>query len=300
VEAGWGVVLVLFLAGAMVSRSAASRRRAALPAIRTAALDALIVYLGGNRDLSRLKAIAAVDRQELEKTILDLQFLVRREELCGLAIQLDYVQDWCSAARSPKVEVRREAFAHLAAMAHYGPVRRIMGNLPGRGFADPDEKTRLEAARILLSGEDPDEIAMVFERVLADTPRIRLLTAQETGRHAAELCRSVAPKALQSREPGSLVNLLRILASWERGLPLPNVAAPASHPDPGVRAEVMRLLPWLPSTPENVCALRSGLADENPSVRDAAARAAGRLGLSNAVPPAVAIHMACAGGGDAC
>jgi hypothetical protein len=67
------------------------------------------------------------------------------------------------------------------------------------------------------------------------------------------------------------------LVSWERALPLPNAQLLAEHPDPAVRAETMRLLPFLPSTAENRAAMQLGLDDPDHGVKTAAAAAASRL-----------------------
>jgi hypothetical protein len=262
-------------------RAAAARRRGDRQAIRAATLDALTVYLGGNHDLAPLKSLSAEHRCEVRETILQCQTSVgqRQDEFCELAVILGYVDDLCHEARSQNPAIRRAALSHLASLAHYSPVHRLIGNIPDGAFLDPDEEIRLQAARILLGTGEPEQIEHVFKSVLTDTARIRTLLASELGGHADELCKVAVPLALESEDPPYLVNLLRLLTTWERVLPFSELAV-AKHSDPGVRAAAMRLLPFLLTSEANRSALNSGLADENPQVKDAAAAAIRKLGLN--------------------
>ena len=128
-------------------------------------MDALSVYLGGNRGTGHLRALAAAHPDQVRETIFRFQALVagRREELCELTIVLGYVERWCRQTHSAKVMERRKAFSYISAVAHYEPVRRLVGNIPAKAFRDPDEQIRLEAARILLSTGNPEEMVRVFD-----------------------------------------------------------------------------------------------------------------------------------------
>jgi hypothetical protein len=271
-----GMFLLLLLAGIRRYRSARDKRQAAKPDITPEIIDALSVFLGGNRDSSRLRALVAAHTEEVQDTILRYQTIVagRREEICELAIQLGYVQRWCHKMHSTKIVERRKAFACVSAVAHYEPVRRLIGNIPSSAFQDPDEQIRLEAARILLSTGEPAELLRVFQGALVDTQEFRQMIARDLGRYAIPLCETAVPQALRSPNPR---NVLKLLVSWERALPLPNAQLLAEHPDPAVRAEVMRLLPFLPSTAENRAAMQLGLDDPDHGVKTAAAAAASRL-----------------------
>jgi hypothetical protein len=281
-----GIACLMLVGGAVWYRSSRAKRRAAAPEIQTKIVDALSVYLAGNRDSGRLRALAAAHPDETRETILRFQTLVagRCEELCELTIVLGYVQGWCRQAHSAGVKERREAFSYISRVAHYEPVRRLAGDIPAQALRDPDEQIRLEAARILLSTGDPEEMARVFACVLSETPAARRRIARELGCYAPQLCQAVIPQALQSEDPRDVLNLL---VSWERALPLPDVLLLAKHPDPAVRVEVMRLLPFLPATPENRAALLTGLADEDHHVDAAAAAAARRVKLPNPEPVGV-------------
>jgi len=275
---------LLLRAGATLFRSARGKRRAAgpeiQPEIQLEIVDALSVYLGGNRDSGRLRALAAAHPDEVRETILQYQTIVagRREELCALTLELGYVDRWHQEAHSGDVMKRRKAFSCISAVAHYEPVRRVVGTFLANALRDTDEQIRLEVARFRLSTGEPAEIARVFEDVLTDTPGVRLTIAGELGRYATQLCEAAVPQALRSQNPR---DVLKLLVSWERALPLLDVQPLAEHADPAVRVEVMRLLPFLPTTPENRAAVLSGLADEDHDVRAAATDAAGRLRLPN-------------------
>lgn len=214
-------VAVLFLAlAAVLSRSARGTRQAAGPQIQPQIVEALSVYLGGNRDSARLRAMATAHPDEVQETILRYQTIVagQREELCELTIVLGYVQRWCRQTRFAGIVERRKAFSCLSAVAHYEGVRRLAGDIPANAFRDPDEQIRLEAARILLSTNEPAEIGRVFEGILSDTPGVRLVIGRELGRYATQLCQTAVPRALRSQSP---LEVLRLLVSWERALPLP-------------------------------------------------------------------------------
>jgi len=249
------------------------------PEIQSQIVDAVSVYLGGNHDLARLRQLAEAHSDDVRETILRYQVLVagRRDELGELTLKLGYVQQWCREVRSANLARRRRAFAYLAAVAHHGPVRRVLGAIPANAFADSDEQVRVHAARILLSSGELPVISRVFEVILVDTPSVRLLVAADLRQHAIALCKEAIPKALGS---SNLREVLRVLVSWECALHLPDMRTLVQHSDPEVRVDCMRLLPFLPSTPENRAALLAGLADQHPDVA-AAAAATGRTILPN-------------------
>jgi hypothetical protein len=270
-----GVFLLLLAAGIRLYRTR-GKRQAAKPDITPEIIDALSVYLGGNRDSSRLRELVKAYPEEVQDTILRYQTIVsgRREEICELAILLGYVQRWCYGMHSTKIAERRKAFACVSAVAHYEPVRRLIGSIPLGAFHDPDELIRLEAARILLSTGEPTDVVRVFEGALKDTLAFRQAIARDLGRHALPLCETAVPHAIGKAHPAEA---LKLLVSWQRALPLANVQLLAEHPDPEARAEVMRLLPFLPSTAENRAALQLGLSDPDDRVKAAAAAASARL-----------------------
>jgi len=260
---------LVLLAAALLSRFSGEKQPPARPDIQPEIVDALTVYLGGNGDSRRLRALAKAHPEKVLETILQYQAAVagRRDELGELTVALGYVQTWWYDAQSPKVLERRKAFCRMASVAHSEPVRRVVGDVAVKAIADKDEEIRLHAARILLASSEPAAITRVFEGALSDTPAIRSALAGELSRHAIQLCEAAIPRALRALNP---LGALQMLVSWERALPLLDVRPLAEHRDPLVRLEVMRLLPYLPATPENREAILVGLDDENHHVSEAA------------------------------
>ena len=285
VEAALACVLLLSLAVALRYRWARGKRQAARteiePEIQMEIVEAISVYLGGNHDASALRALTLAYPEEVQETLLRYQSLVagRREELCELTITLGYIYRWCQEMHSNDAKTRRKAFSCISAVAHYEGVRRQIGNIPATAFTDPDEQIRLEAARILLSSGTPADVASVFEGVVWGTPGVRSGIGGELGRYAIELCETAVPKALRSHPR----EVLSLLVSWERALPLTDVRQFAEHSDPAVRRDAMRLLPFLPITIENRAAILGGLGDQDGEVSAAAASAADRLKIPNHV-----------------
>ena len=221
-EAAWAVALLVLLAFAMASRSDRRKRRPAASALRTTIQKALAVYVGGNTGLDGLQSLAAAHPEEFRNSIRDFQGAVagRCEAVGELAFRLGLVSRWCDTAQSGSPAERRNALSLIAAVATYAPVHRLAGDLALRAIDDPDEQVRLAAARLLLHSGDPLQIASLFERLLSDTPLVRILIGPELRVYAGELCKTVVPEALRGAQPGILVSALNLLTSWERGLPL--------------------------------------------------------------------------------
>jgi hypothetical protein len=261
----------------LFSRPGRAAKSAAAREIEARIVDALAIYLGGNPDRGRLRTLAAAYPAQVRETIMRCQAMVggRREELCDLAIALGYVEEWWRDAQSRSLAKRRRAFSSIAAMAHSEPVRRMAAEIAPRGLEDQDPQVRAGAARILLAGGNPGEMTRVFCEALCDPEGLGAAIGVELGRHADALCRTAVPGALGSSQS---LRVLRLLVSWRRALALPDVLWLAKNRDQAVRRETMLLLPYLPATPENRAALRAGLGDEEPAVREAAAAAPGAAG----------------------
>jgi HEAT repeat protein len=160
----------------------------------------------------------------------------------------------------------------------------MTGEIPAGGLKDSDERVRLEAARAMVCSEDPEQVAKVFEAVLSDAPLNRMLLAPLLRRHAPQLCLATIPRALETLGTDNLLNLLRLLVSWECSLPLVNLRPLAEHEKAAVRLETMRLLARVPTSKANRGAILLGLTDQDPQVAMAAVTAVGRLKLPDAIP----------------
>lgn len=271
VLAGLGAAAVLLPGSRLLAkRSGRKARRARAQEIEAQIMDALAIYVDGNPAQGRLRRLAEAYPAQVRVALLRCQAIVggRRQELCELAIALGYVEQWWRDAHSRSLAKRRRAFSSIAAMAHSEPVRRMAADIAPRGLADADPQVRGDAARILLAGGNPGEIARVFCEAACDPHGMAAAIGMELGRHADALCAAAIPGALRSSH---VLDVLRLLVSWRRALALPDVRPLAEHRDPAVRREAMLLLPYLPATGENRAALRAGLADADHAVREAAA-----------------------------
>ncbi len=105
---------------------------------------------------------------------------------------------------------------------------------------------------------------------MMETPGIRSALAAELRPHGAALCENAVQWALRRENP---LDILKILVSWERALPLTDVASLAKHPDRAVRLETMRLLRYLPATARNQEALQHGMASRDAEIQAVAAAA---------------------------
>jgi len=285
-EAVWAVVLLVLLGVTMAVLSASRKRRLAALAADPAIQDAVALHLGGNNDLTQLRRLAKTHPEAVEASILAFQSMIGgTTRLAELALGLGFVEHWCEGAHSGNPARRRRAFSRIAAMAHAEPVRRMTGDIPVAGLTDSDEQVRLEAARAMVCSEDLGQVALVFEAMLTDAPLNRLLLAPMLRRYAAALCHTAVPKALAELGTQPLLNLLRLLVSWECSLPLLVDLRPlAEHPEPAVRLETMRLLARVPTSATSRGTILSGMADRDPAVVMAAVATVGRLKLPDAIP----------------
>ena len=286
VEIVWALLLGVFLAAAMVSRSA-RRKRAVLGAkVQTEICESLALYMGGNNDFTRLRGFAKLHPQLLEAAILESQANVSgsvREQLGDLAFELYLVERWLDGTHSRHAAARRRAFSAIARMGDHERVRQFLGDAAIIGLHDADEQIRLDCAGLIARCGSAKQIREVFDLSLKDTPLMRLLVGYELRRHALDLCVEAVPSALRSPQWKTVLAALKLAVSWECSLPL-EVSLLAEHPDREVRIETMRLLQFVPATREHRSAIKQGLADEDLAVCCAAASAAGRLGIPEAVP----------------
>ena len=286
IEIGWALLLAVSLAATMLLKSA-GRKRAALGAkVWPEICESLALYMGGKHDLARLRSFAKLHPQLLEAAILESQANVSgsvRELLGDLAVELFLVEHWLDGARSRDSAVRRQAYSAIARMGDHERVRQFWGDVAVVGLRDADEQIRLDCAGLIARCGSAEQIREVFDMSLEDTPLMRLLVAHELRRHATDLCVEAVPRALRSHQGDTVVAALKLAVSWECSLPL-DVSALAARPHREIRIETMRLLPYLPLTPEHRSAVKRGLGDEDLAVACAAASAAGRLGIPETIP----------------
>jgi hypothetical protein len=86
--------------------------------------DALVDYLSGSNDQTRIRAFVKTNRTELEDSLLEFHGTVggsARDRLCDLALELALVHDWCEDASSKNRLVRRKAYTRLSFVCAYEP-----------------------------------------------------------------------------------------------------------------------------------------------------------------------------------
>lgn len=284
-------VYALFLItmfGVLWIRALRRRKRAVTTVGKTPQIrDALVDYLSGSNDQTRLREFLRTNRADLADALLEFHGAVggsARDRLCDLALEFSLVHDWCHDAGSRDPSVRRKAHARLSFVCAYEPCRRVAGDLLLRALQDGDPEVRLAAARAMVQSGTIDELGQVFRVAVSQSLLIRVLLAEDLRRHATELCAQAIPEVLAGDNPRQTVATLQILVGWERALPLPNLHKLLESRDREVRLEALRLAKLVPLTPENRSALlrllREGDEDEN----TLAALTAGRLRLQEALP----------------
>jgi hypothetical protein len=271
------------LLGVLARRASRMRRQAAtaealVPEIR----DALVDYLAGSNDQTRIREFVRTNRTDVGDAVLSFQGTVSgsaRDRLCDLALELALVYDWGQDTRSKEPAVRRRAYARLAFVCIYEPCQRVVGDLVTRALEDADPEVRLPAARALVQSGNITEIGQVFELAASQNLLIRILLTEDLRRYAAELSASAVPAILKSGDPKRVLAVLEMLVAWERALPLAGLHELLDYRDCAIRIAALRLAPFVPLTPENRNAILRELTDTDTEVSTAAALTAGRLRL---------------------
>jgi len=279
----FGVLFLMLAARASRARSQAAASEKAMPDIR----DALVNYLAGSNDFTRIQGFIKTNREDVGNAVLSFQGAVSgsaRDRLCDLALQLALIHDWGEQTRSREPAVRRAAYARLAFVCVYEPCQRVVGDLVTRALNDPDPEVRLPAARALVQSGSLIEIGQVFELAASQNLLIRILLTEDLRRYAAELCTSTVPAILKSGDTVRILAVLNMLVAWERALPLAGLSELLDSRDREIRVAALRLAPVVPLTQDNQRAILRELTDKDPDVSTAAALTAGRLRLQEALP----------------
>ena len=274
----------------VVLRSRASRRRRAgvdartfTPQIR----DALVDYLSGSNDQTKIREFAKYRRKEFVDALLEFHGTVggsARDRLCDLALELALVHDWCQDACSKDQPVRRQAYTRLSFVCAYEPCRRIAGDLLKQALKDADPEVRLPAARALVQSGGIEDLGQVFRLAVSQSLLTRVLLSEDLRSHAIQLCERVIPEILAADDPKQTVAALQILIAWERALPLPDLNKLLQSGNRDVRLEAMRLAKLVPLTPETRATLLRFLREGDDEENTVAALTAGRLRLQEALP----------------
>lgn len=273
---------------------AASRRAkeeitdAAAARVRPEIDKALIAYVAGRTDLGEIERYFKSHPRTLEAALLATQGALSgdsRDRLLNLTIDLQLLQRWCKEARSSNLTKRRIALSRLAAVSVHAPARSLAGDVLLDALEDPDGEARLEAARSLIHTGEMDVVSEVFRLATTQPLIVRAILADDLRHYAIELCETAVPEALRSDRPERVRATLEILAAWERALPLTGLAPLAESKDLKLRVLALKVLPLAPATRDGADAVLRALVDENEDVAMAAAGAAARMKLENAMVP---------------
>jgi hypothetical protein len=283
----YGLILGVILAAAVI-RGVAWYKRAhvsavVLPRIR----DALVDYVSGSNDRSRVDELARKHRADFERALLAFQGSLRgtpMDRLCALALDLALVHEWIEGTRSLNVVRRRGCFSRLAFISAYEPCRRVTGEVLLQAISDPDGEVRLAAARALLHSGEPEEVEYVYQMTLSETLLPRVLLSEDLRRHAMLLRERAIPEALHSTDSCRLAAALELLVAWERAIPVGDLRELLEHADPRVRLNAIRLAPWIPNPTGYQDSILAAIEDPDPEIRLAAAEASGRIPLVAAIP----------------
>jgi hypothetical protein len=259
---------------------------ALLPQIRASLVD----YLAGNDDLEPLRRFLQVDRSDVLTAILSFQNAVSgtaRDRLCGLALDLELLDEWRRGIRSRDVARRRAAFAVIAFVYAYEPCRRALGDLLADSLEDRDWEVRVCCAQALARFGSPVQVAAIFHVAASENLLTRILLAEPLRPHALELSKSAVPDELRSGDVARILAALQIVVAWERALPLAGLDELMRHPEREVRILALRVTPLVTASPQNELAVLQSLADPDPEVAMAATAVVGRLRIKAAIPSLV-------------
>jgi hypothetical protein len=180
-------------------------------------------------------------------------------------------QDQLRNLRSLQSRSRRDLEAGIADFlaAIRGPASaRIVAVAQKLGIETPDPADRLER---------------LFATAAAGNLLVRAAITEELEPDAAQLATVQIARALTSSDASRVLVALDMVRAWKRVLPVRNVEALLHHESGAVRAAALRALPWVESI-DAQRTVRIGLRDREPAVRIAAAEAAARMQLADAMP----------------
>ena len=285
-----GVYILFLLALLLVAiyRAGSLRaRRAASAEVRPRLQAALVEFLAGGADDSVFRRYIGTHPADIAESILLFQTTVRgsaRDRLCGLALDLGLVHQWCEEGRSRNLVRRRAAFAGLAFACVYEPCRRVAGDLLLEALQDGDEEVRLSACRGVLLAGGEDQIGQLF--ALATQPNLltRIVLTEELRRHALALAAGPVREALRTGDAPRVRATLEILVAWERAIPLEELREFLEHRDRDIRVLAFRLASFVTVNLESRLALVRSLRDADAGIRGLAIIAVGRQKMTEAIP----------------
>jgi hypothetical protein len=243
-----------------------------------------LAYLAGG-DSAVLRALIRRHPREVERCLCDMLLFVNgtaRARVSALACELRLDRVWKRRYRSWRDDARRQAISRLG-LLEGGAANTVLL----LALADPNDEVKLEASRALLRGGGRGEIAAVFRAALKESLLVRAVLTEALRPHTLMLCAAAVPEALSAGDARTLRTALEIVRAWGKSVPLARVETLLGHPDAGVRAAALAVVPQL--LDPSACAPRvvAALSDSEEPVRAAAAAVAGKLRFEAAFAPLV-------------
>jgi HEAT repeat protein len=240
---------------------------------------ALEVVTGGQ--IKMLKRLARACPQVMSDCICEELSCITgsaHQHLSDVACELRLLERWTRQLHSRSSLRRCKAVRLLASLEPSRANSRMVAAL-----ADDDEQVRIEAARALVRWGDQEEIQAVLKFAASQPLLLRALVAEDL-RPVVALCEPYLSPLLCSDDVSVVAGALDIIEAWQKTLSIPGFRGLLNHPATAVRVKALRLAPYVHGADAFEPAVLEGLLDENCEVRVAAAYAAGRMGLRNAIP----------------
>lgn len=280
--------IVALLGGLLLAKAVVSARERRLAAIQPVVRDRIVDWLTEEDPAARERARADVRTfarrvpRAVERCAIDLLVSISGSELDRLATLLEEIgiaDRWRKGYRTRDAERRRVVVSQLARL----PDGRGNGVLRA-GLEDPEPSVRIEAARGLLQSDGVEDVERVFRLAVGESLLVRAVLVEDLRPHAVRLSEHALPRALSSAGTGEAVVALEMIEAWQKNLSVPGIAPLLNHPRPEVRARALRALPYASGSVDVERETCAALEDDDPEVRSAAARVAGRFGLVSAAP----------------
>jgi len=283
---GYGFLVVVLFAAAMVRGWIWSRRATAAETLKPALLEEFAEHMAGADQVPRLREAAGKNRRVYVEALMEFEGKVSGsslDRLGKLTMELGVVEAWVRATRSRLMVERRNAFSGLAFVSAYEPCHRATGNIFQNAMKDADGAVRLAAARGASHTVDPYDIKRVCEFAITGSLLFRILLSYALRPHAGALMPMIR-EALQSDDAAATLGALEILIAWDVGIPLEDTSNLLQHAERQIRIAALRLAPLSPPSAESQAVIIGMLADADTEVRTAAALSAGRMRIVDALP----------------
>lgn len=224
--------------------------------VQAAAIAALLAALFVRKSLASWRAQRSAKMRDEMQQALALE-----------AAGQDQLRNLRSLMKHSRRDVEQGIAEFLAAIR--GPASdRIAALAKNLGMGVPDDADRLER---------------LFATAANGNLLVRARTIEELEPDAFRLAEGQIAKALTSSDDSRVRAALDMLRSWKRVLPVRHVEALLHHDDAGIRQRALGALPWVESI-DGERTVRIGLRDSDRRVRVAAAQAAVRMQIEDAVP----------------